>query len=183
MHTLMTKRPRFSNLHHVAVGRGPTKLEIEHHVASGHAGHRIWCDACMTTRGIAGRGERREPGREDEDPLVAIELHGTDDDDDDEDDEVEQKKLRILVAKDVKAGTYASTCRRKKGASEHATSWMASLLRRLQLCWQLHFFEVVLREGTVGQHATNGVAASAMCEVKGQTRTLKFAPGQIGPNR
>ena len=57
--------------HVVAVGRGPTKLEIEHHVSSGHAQHRTWCDACMRARGIAGRHERREPGREDEDPLVA----------------------------------------------------------------------------------------------------------------
>ena len=29
----------------VVVGRGPTKLEVEHHVASGHAQHRTWCDA------------------------------------------------------------------------------------------------------------------------------------------
>ena len=47
----------------VVVGRGPTKLEVEHHVASGHAQHRTWCDACMRARGIAGRHERREPGR------------------------------------------------------------------------------------------------------------------------
>ena len=56
-------------------------------------------------RGIAGRHERREPGREDEDPLVAIDygylkLDGTEDDDDD-DDETTQNKLLILVAKDV----------------------------------------------------------------------------------
>ena len=37
-----------------------------------HAQHRTWFDACMRARGIAGRHERREPGREDEDPLVAI---------------------------------------------------------------------------------------------------------------
>ena len=47
--------------HVVAVGRGPTKLDIEHHVASGHAQHRTWCAACKRTRGIAGRHERREP--------------------------------------------------------------------------------------------------------------------------
>ena len=56
----------------VVVGRGRTKLEIEHHVASGHAQHRTCCDACMRARGIAGIHERREPGREDEDPLVAM---------------------------------------------------------------------------------------------------------------
>ena len=76
----------------VVVGRGPTKLEVEHHVASGHAQHRSWCDACMRARGIAGRHERRELGREDEDPLVAIDycflkLDGTADDDDDDDDD------------------------------------------------------------------------------------------------
>ena len=60
-------------LHVVAIGRGPTKLEIEHHVASGHAQHRTWCDACMRARGgIAGGHERRGLGREVEDPLVAI---------------------------------------------------------------------------------------------------------------
>ena len=41
----------------VVVGRGPTKLEVEHHVASGHAQHRTWCDACMRARGIAGGHE------------------------------------------------------------------------------------------------------------------------------
>ena len=35
----------------VAIGRGPTKLKVEHHVASGHAQHRTWCDACMKARG------------------------------------------------------------------------------------------------------------------------------------
>ena len=92
----------------VVIGRGPTKLEVERHVASGHAQHRTWCDACMRARGIAGRHERREPGREDEDPLVAIDygywkLDGTEDDDDD-DEETTQNKLLILVAKDVKNG-------------------------------------------------------------------------------
>ena len=49
--------------HVVAVGCRQTKLEIEHHVACGHAQHRTWCGACMTARVIAGRYERREPGR------------------------------------------------------------------------------------------------------------------------
>ena len=65
-----------------------TKVEIEHHVASGHAQHRTWCDACMRACGIAGRHENRESGREDEDPLVAtnygdLNLDGTEDDGDD----------------------------------------------------------------------------------------------------
>ena len=37
------------------------------------------------------------------------------------------------------------------------------------------FVELVLHENPVGEHATNGVAESAMREVKRQTRTLKFA--------
>ena len=57
--------------HVVVIGRGPTKLEVKHRVVSGHAQHRTWCDACMRTRGITGKYERWEPGREDEDPLVA----------------------------------------------------------------------------------------------------------------
>ena len=56
------------------MGRGPTKLEIEHHVASGHAQHPTWCDVCMRARGIDGKHET-EPRREDEDPLVATD-HG-----------------------------------------------------------------------------------------------------------
>ena len=96
------------------VGRGPTKLEVEHHVASGHAQHRTLRDACVRARGFAGRHERREPGREDQGPLVAkdygcLKLDGTEDDDDG-DDEMTQNKLLILVAKDVKTGTYAATC-------------------------------------------------------------------------
>ena len=117
----------------VVVGRGPTMLEVEHHVASGHAQHRTWRDACMRARGIAGRYERRELGREDEDPLVAIDygylkLVGTQDDDEDDHDEMTQNKLLILVAKDVKTGTYAATCLREKRVSEYATSWLVSLL-------------------------------------------------------
>ena len=38
--TIELQRP-----HIVAVGRGPTKLEIEHHVSSGHAQRGTWCDA------------------------------------------------------------------------------------------------------------------------------------------
>ena len=40
--------------HAGAVGRGPTKLEIERHVASGHAQHRTWCGTCMRSRRIVG---------------------------------------------------------------------------------------------------------------------------------
>ena len=42
----------------VVFGRGPTKLEVEHHVASGHAQQRTWCVAWMRARGIAGRHTR-----------------------------------------------------------------------------------------------------------------------------
>ena len=79
--------------------------------------------------------------------------------------------------------------------SESATSWLVSLLRRhgyrrailqsdgepsieavktatLLTC---PFVELVLRESPVGEHATNGVAESAMREVKRQTRTLQFS--------
>ena len=37
------------------------------------------------------------------------------------------------------------------------------------------YAECVLRESPIGEHATNGVAESAMREVKWQTRTLNFA--------
>ena len=50
--------------------------------------------------------------------------------DDDEHDDVAQNKLPILVAEDVKTGTYAASCLREKGVSEYATSWLVSLLRR-----------------------------------------------------
>ena len=175
----------------VVVGRGPTKLEVEHHVASGHAQHRTGCDACMGACGIAGRHERREPGREDEDRLVAI--NGAEDDNDD--DETTQNKLLILVAKDAKTGKYAATCLQEKRVSGYATSWLVSLLRRLGYRRAIlqsdgepsivarktatllasSFVELVLRESPVGEHATKGVAESAMREVNRQTRTVKFA--------
>ena len=71
--------------------------------------------------------------------LVAIDggclkLDGREDDDDDEDDGVAQNKLLILVAKDVKTGACAATCLREKGVSQYRTSWMVSLLRRLEYC-------------------------------------------------
>ena len=79
--------------------------------------------------------------------------------------------------------------------SECATSWLVSLLRRLgyrratlqsggepsivalktATLLASPFVELVLRESPVGEHATNGVAESAMREVKRQTRTLEFA--------
>ena len=108
----------------VAVGRGPTKLELEHHLASGHAKHRTWCDACMKARGIAGKtatdGSLVERTRTHLLRLIMViwKLDGTEDDDDDEDDEVAQTKLLILVAQDVKTGAYAATCLREKGVSE-----------------------------------------------------------------
>ena len=58
----------------------------------------------MRARGIAGRHETRDPGREDEDPHVPsdycyVKLDGTEDDDDDEDDEVAQKRTAHLGCK------------------------------------------------------------------------------------
>ena len=72
--------------------------------------HRTQCDACMRARAIVGRHERRENGREDEDPLVAIDygylkLDGT------EDGEMTQNKLLLLVA-----NVEAPKC--TKGAAE-----------------------------------------------------------------
>ena len=119
-----------------------------------------------------------------------MKLDGTEDDDDDE---TTQNKLLILVAKDVKTGTYATTCLREKGVSEYATSWLVSLLRRLGYRRAIRqsdgeppivalktatllaslFVELVLRESPVGEHATSGVAESAMREVKRQTRSWK----------
>ena len=90
----------------------------------------------MRAPGIAGRHEKRKSGGEDEDPLIAmnhshLRLDVTEDDDDDEDDEVAKNKQLILVAKDVKTGTYAATGMQENGVSECATSWLVSLLRRL----------------------------------------------------
>ena len=154
----------------------------------------------MRARRIAGRHERREPGQKNEDPLVAtddgyLKLDGVKDGDDVKDDEVTQNKLLILVAKDAKTGTYAASCLREKRVSENATSWLVSLLRRLgyrrvilqsdgepsivalktATLLAAPFFELILRGSPVGEHATNGVAESAMREVKRQARTLKFA--------
>ena len=66
----------------------------------------------MRARGIAGGHETQEPGREDEGPIVAMDyanlkLDGTENDDD-EDDKNTQKQLAILVANDVKTGTYGA---------------------------------------------------------------------------
>ena len=64
MQALMVKRAIEVQRHNVVViRRGPTKLEVEHHVASGHAQHRTWCDARTRARGIAGRHEKREQSR------------------------------------------------------------------------------------------------------------------------
>ena len=104
----------------VAVGRGPTKLETEHHVASGHAQHRTWCDACLKARRIAGRHQKGKLGRGRAccDILnFSLKVDGTEDDNDDEVEKVAQNKLFILVAKDVKTGTYAAICLREKGVS------------------------------------------------------------------
>ena len=114
-----------------------------------------------------------------------MKLDGTADDDDDEDDVVAQNKLLIHVVKDVKIGTCAATCLREKSASEYATSWMVSLLRRLHYRRAIlqsdgepsmvdlksatllarPSVELVLRESPVGEGATDGVAESAMREV------------------
>ena len=124
-----------------------------------------------------------------------LKLDGTEDDDDDDDDEMTQNKLLILVAKDVKAGTYAATRLRETGVSEYATSWLVSLLRRLGYRRAILQSDgepsivtlktatllaspsvgLVLRERPVGEHVMNIVAESAMREVKRPTRTLNIA--------
>ena len=45
---------------------------------------------------------------------------------------------------------------------------------KLPLSWQPPFIKLVLRETQVDELATNGVAESAMREVKRQTRTMTF---------
>ena len=80
----------------------------------------------MRAGGIAGGQEKRESGREGEDPFITMDhayfkLDGTDDDGDDEDEEVAQNKLLILVAEDVKTGTCAATSLQEKVVSEYAT--------------------------------------------------------------
>ena len=120
-----------------------------------------------------------------------LKLDGTEDGGGD-DDETTENNLPILFAEDVKTGTCAATCLREKGVSEYATSWLVSLLRRLG-CHRAILrsdgepsivalktttllaspsVELVLRESPVGEHATNGVAESAMREVKRPTRTV-----------
>ena len=134
----------------------------------------------MRARGIAGRHERRERGPTGGD-YGKLKLDGSEGDDDD-DDELTQNKLLILVAEDVKTGTYAATCLREKGVSEYATSWLVLLLRRLghrravlqsdgeppivALKTATLFVELILRESQIREHATNGVVESAMREVK-----------------
>ena len=64
-------------------------------------------DKAANSSGIAGRHEKREPGREDEDPLVVMDysylnLDGTEDDDDDEDDEVVQDNLTATCLEETR---------------------------------------------------------------------------------
>ena len=101
--------------------------------------------------------------------------------DDDDDDEKTQNKLLILVAKDVRKRTYPATCLRENGVSGYATSWLVSLVASIGVALKTAtllsspFVELVLRESPIVEHATNGVAESAMREVKRKTRPLKFA--------
>ena len=69
--------------------------ESEHHVASGHAQHRTWCDS----RGLAGMHVKRELGRGDEDPFLALDyayLNLDCTEDDDAQDEVGPKQVACL---------------------------------------------------------------------------------------
>ena len=92
-----------------------------------------------------------------------------------------------------KTETHAATGPREKGVSEHATSWLVScvdLVFAERYCKSgepsivalktatllaAPLVELALRDNPVGEHATNGVARSAMREVKRHTRTLKCA--------
>ena len=180
----------------LAVGRGPTKQEIQHRVVSGHAEHRTWCDACMRAHG---RHEKREPGRYDSDLVVAMDyvylnlrmarkmmmttkLHRT--------------NCSLVVAKDVKTGTHAATCLHEARCVSMPCHGMVFLLRRQEYrrailpsdgepsivslntstLWAVPFVEFVCRGSPFGEHATNGVVESSMRPVRRQTRTLKFAP-------
>ena len=148
----------------------------------------------MRARGIAGRHDRREICREDEDPPVAIDygylkLDGKEDDDVDE---MPQNSLLILVAKDVKSGKCAASCLRGRGVSEYATPWLVSLLRRLGYrrailqsdgeppivalkTATLLAFQFVELAFCVEAELEGTPRMVLLREVKRQTRTLKFA--------
>ena len=105
-------------------GRQPSRQEIEHHVATGHAAHRPWCHACMTARGQAVWHGRQEDAQEGADPVVCLDYgfmmpgefeDGAHYDDAELEDGEEDVKLPMIVAKDCKTVTYV-LCRR--GAEE-----------------------------------------------------------------
>ena len=138
--------------------------------------------------GIARRHENRVSGREDEYPLVAtnygdLNLDGTEDDGDDAE-QIARENQNLCC----------NFLTRKRCDMIMARPWMVSLLRRLGYRRAIlqsdgepsivalntatllaTIGELVLRQSPVGEHATNGVAESAIREVKSQTRTLNFA--------
>ena len=110
-------------------GRQPSRQEIEHHVATGHAVHRAWCRACMTARGQAVWRGRQDDAQEGADPVVCLDygfmMPGEFEDGEHleeaelEDDE-EDVKLPMIVAKGCKTVTYSAVAFQKKGSSEQA---------------------------------------------------------------
>ena len=189
-------------------GRAPTQTEIDHHVATGHAQHRSWCDSCMRARGIAGRHELQGEARPDSDPLICVDYAymraGDRDASAEEDDDAESGEHRMLIvaARDTKTGTYAATSLDAKGPTDYAVRWLCGFLRRLgyrRLILQsdgeasicalknavvlgMEGVEVLTRESPVGESASNGVAECAVREVKRQVRTLRCAlEERVGP--
>ena len=186
-------------------GRQPTRAEIEHHVATGHAQHRSWCTSCMRARGIAGRHEQQDRAREDADPMICIDYAYTKAADSEKQDDEEMEtpdKVLMIVAKDCRTGTYSASALDAKGPTDYAVKWLCGLLRRLgyrrlilqsdgepSVCalknavvLSMREVEIVLRESPAGEHQANGVAECAVREVKRQVRTLRYALEEcLGP--
>ena len=145
----------------------------------------------MRARGSAGRHERRETGREDED-LVAIDYCN----------------LKLLMVQKMTMTTTTMKQRKTNCSSgcgrcedRNVCCNLSSRKGSELLCYVVvgvhsilqsyggpsivalktatllssAFVKSVLRESPIGEHATNDVAESAMREVKRQTRTLIFA--------
>eukprot|EP00971_Amphidinium_carterae_P257039 5102899-Amphidinium_carterae.1 len=98
--------------------------------------------------------------------------------------------MLIIVAKDSKTGTLASTSLPAKGIGDYATKWLVGLIKRLgyrRLILQsdgehsikalkdsclplLKGIEIIMREPPPGEHQSNGEAEVAVREVKRQIR-------------
>ena len=177
----------------LSVPRLPTRAEQTAHEDQGHVQYRSWCRWCSMAKGIGtqhrSRGDQ-DPKVENPDPFVGID-YGYFGGKAENESEEGPDNLPIIAGKDDRFGVYAGSAVQKKGPDAAAVAYGAGYVKSLGYHRMLMQSdgepsvvslkgaivksveaEVVQRESPPGDHKANGLAESAVKDIKKQMRVI-----------